>query len=290
MKAAAITYVFNEDVNLSIWIEHYGRQFGRENLFIIDSGSYDPPPIDLTGINVINLPNIPFNDINKSFAISSLQQTLIRYYDFVVISDCDEILVVNPEKYSDLKDYMQKTDAAYTTAIGLNVVHAIDREGPINYHAPLLAQRHYAIFNSYETKTLITRVPLNWSPGLHYVNSIQKFDPDLFNFHLKLFDYEVAMKRHQKNQRNIWDNEHEMAVSHHHTSMEVFFSSTFRPVLDMLSDNIIDPFCFEEKLNILKENIIKDGDGYYSFQKEEYQFVKIPDIFDKSILFNSEWH
>lgn len=289
MKAAAVTYVFNEDINLSIWVEHYGRQFGRENLFIIDSGSSLPAPVNLDGINVIRLPNIPFDDKNKSFALSSLQQTLTRYYDFVVVSDCDEILVANPEKYVDLKDYMQKTGVEYATAIGLNVVHALDREAPINYHLPLLSQRHHAIFNSYETKTLISRVPLRWSPGLHYINAPQYFDTDLFNFHLKLFDYETAMKRHQKNQANIWKNEDDITISHHHTSLERFFESTFQPVMNMLAKNIMDKFNFEEKIKSLKENIVQDAEGFFSFNKEEYQFVKIPPIFSHSILFHPDF-
>lgn len=286
MKAAAVTYIFNEDINLAIWIDHYGREFGRENLFIIDSGSDQKPSVNLEGINVINLPNISFDDANKSFALSALQNTLTRYYDCTVISDCDEILVANPQKYTDLKDYIQNGLSDYATAIGLNIVHAIDREPPMDYNQPILSQRHYAIFNSFETKTLISRLPLSWSPGLHYTKNPQKIDPDLFNFHLKLFDYDTAMKRHTKNKSNIWQNTQEMIKSHHHTPLEVFFSSTFKPVLDMLSDQILDPFNFDEKINKLNESIQKDDDGFFYFNIEEYQFVEIPEQFKNSIQYS----
>ncbi|GBQ77819.1 hypothetical protein AA14337_0931 [Acetobacter malorum DSM 14337] len=300
MKCAAVTYVFNEDINLAIWVNHYGRQFGRENLFIIDSGSTLPPPIDLSGINVIRLPNIPFDDVNKSFALSSLQRTLSRYYDAIVVSDCDEILVANPQKYVDLKDYIQRGLSDYVTAIGLNVVHAIDREGPIDFDKPLLEQRHYAIFNSFEVKTLLTKIPLKWSPGLHYVNVKQKFDHDLFNFHLKLFDYEISMRRHQSNKNNIWNDENEMKNSHHHTPNNVFFNSTFKPVIDMLSQNIIDDFNFDEKIKKLTDSIkaekiinldksIKNSnEDFYCFDRQEYQFVRIPDFFCNAIDFPKE--
>lgn len=300
MKCAAVTYVFNEDINLAIWVNHYGTQFGRENLFIIDSGSTIQAPVDLAGINVIRLPNIPFDDVNKSFALSSLQATLSRYYDAVVVSDCDEILVANPQKYLDLKDYIQRGLSDYATAIGLNVVQAIDREEPLDFTKPLLQQRRYAIFNSFEVKTLLTKIPLKWSPGLHYVNARQKFDSDLFNFHLKLFDYEIAMRRHQSNKKNIWSDESEMKNSHHHTPNNVFFNSTFKPVIDMLSQNILDEFNFDEKImklegSIKKEKImnidksIKSGDDdFYCFDRQEYQFVKIPDFFCNSIDFPQE--
>src|SRR5689334_11236262 len=41
MRVAALTFVFNEAVNLPIWIKYYGSNFGERNLYVVDRESTD---------------------------------------------------------------------------------------------------------------------------------------------------------------------------------------------------------------------------------------------------------
>ncbi|MCE2564526.1 hypothetical protein [Komagataeibacter sp. FNDCF1] len=287
MKIAAATYIFNEDINLRIWLNHYGESCGRENIYIVDAGSTRQPDVDLRGVNIIHLPYAPFDDIDKSAVLSSLHALLLRSYDAVIITDCDEILVADPDKYKDLKDYARRGLSDYRTAIGLNVVHALDREYPIDFSQAMLEQRKYAIFTSYECKTLISRIPTRWSEGLHYVDREPAFDPDLYNFHIKLFDYNTAMNRHMKNRNNVWKDKKKMKNSHHYSETEKFFNYTFHPVLDMLGRGVLDRFDFAEKLSSLTSEIIRDENGFFCFRREAYQFVMIPERFSRCIRFGS---
>src|ERR1700730_13677411 len=51
MKAAALTFVFNESVNLPLWIKYYGSNFGEKNLFVVDRESTDGSTNNLGEVN-----------------------------------------------------------------------------------------------------------------------------------------------------------------------------------------------------------------------------------------------
>ncbi len=78
--------------------------------------------------------------------MSFLHHALLQNYDAVIYTDCDEILVPNLGIYSDLKDYIEKNDFDYVTAVGMNVLHMIDREDPLRLDQPILQQRKFAKF------------------------------------------------------------------------------------------------------------------------------------------------
>ena len=62
MRAAIITMVYNERINLPIWIRHYTAHCPGATLFAIDHGSDDGSTRDLSGIKLIPLPRTAFDD------------------------------------------------------------------------------------------------------------------------------------------------------------------------------------------------------------------------------------
>jgi hypothetical protein len=234
MTNAAITYVYNESVNLPIWVRHYGGAFGHENLFVIDRCSTDGSTANI-GANIIQVPRTAFDDHKKSAAISHLHAALLQSYDCVVVSDCDEILVPDPAKYTDLAEYIDKMPGAYATAMGFNVTHIIDREPALDLRRPILDQRGYLSFNSTMCKPLISKIPQTWAPGLHAVRMPPALDPDLLVFHLKTMDMGIAQARQRINNETEW-SEASIAANHgnHHRQhftkfmRDVFFSAAER--------------------------------------------------------------
>jgi hypothetical protein len=105
MKVAALTFVFNESVNLPIWIKYYGANFGEKNLFVIDRESNDGSTANLGEVNRIVIPRDAFDDRKKADFMSSMQNALLNYYDAVVCGDCDELVVPNLGSYVNLADY-----------------------------------------------------------------------------------------------------------------------------------------------------------------------------------------
>src|SRR5205814_1216431 len=90
---AIMTMVYNESTNLPIWIRHYRRVAPSAALFVIDHSSDDGSTGFLFGVNKIPLPRNELDERDRTFFINSLQQGFLRYYDTVIYTDCDELLV-----------------------------------------------------------------------------------------------------------------------------------------------------------------------------------------------------
>jgi hypothetical protein len=278
MRVAAITFVFNESVNLPIWISYFGRIFGEGNLFVVDRGSTDGSTTNLGSVNRIVLPHGAFDETSKTEFIAHLHRGLLYYYDAVIYTDCDELLVPDPHLYSDLSDYLQKSEREYVSCIGLNIQHIITWEQPLNLERPILSQRKYAKFRSAACKTLISRVPIRWLPGFHCCDKPPAIDQGLFLFHLKLMDYSIAMRRQQVNLETVWS---EPSLSsgfgaHHRYDYERFVREAFLDPLNMIKQKRISPFGFSSQVAEISKNVI-NRDGFYLVPNDIVALTEIPD-------------
>ena len=107
MATAVITFTYNESVNLPIWMKYYGDLFGQKNLYVVDRGSDDGSVNDIGDVNLIRVPRNDFDEHQKTNFMSTFHKSLLNFYDTVIISDCDELLVVDPEKHSNLREYIE---------------------------------------------------------------------------------------------------------------------------------------------------------------------------------------
>ena len=113
MKVAAVTMVFNEKGNLPIWSKYYGGQLTPSHCYVIDHGSTDGSTQGLTELSRILLPRSPQDDVKRALFVSRLVNSLLGYYDYVLYSDCDEILVPDPRKFSGIVDYCEKVKSYF---------------------------------------------------------------------------------------------------------------------------------------------------------------------------------
>lgn len=194
MRVCAITNVYNEAFNLPIWLRYYGRQLGLENCLVIDHGSDDGSTHDLGGANRLRIPRVSFDDNVRAEMISGIANSMLKLYDAVLYTDCDEILVADPRKYDSLHAFCARMEMPSATAVGLNVIHHLEREAPIDGRAPLMAQRRYVQFVSPMCKTLLVREPVNWGGGFHSSNFRPSFG-DLYLFHLRWLDLGESLRR-----------------------------------------------------------------------------------------------
>jgi hypothetical protein len=285
MANAALTYVYNESVNLPIWIKYYGRLFGSENLFVIDRQSNDGSTDNLGKVNVIRVPRTAFDDHDKSHAMSSMHSALLRSYDTVVCTDCDEILIPDPDKFADLNQYIADSLEDYATGIGISISHAIDREMPLDLNLPIFAQRRYASFASSECKTLISRVPQVWAPGLHAIKMPPKFESGLFVFHLKLMDYTIAVRRQMINRDTVW-SEKSLRIhhgEHHRFELQKFVGDTFLSTVSLIDSNNVFDFEFQSMVDQLIERTTVSTDGFHQVPFGVSKKVTIPERF-RSLL------
>ena len=162
MNVAAITFVYNEFVNLPIWTAYFGGLFGKRNLFVIDLGTTDGSTDNLGDVNLLRVPRKEFDEYQKTGIINSLQRGLLNYFGTVIYTDCDELVVPDLSVYTDLNDYLARKEFECVSCVGLNVQHMISIEDPLDLGKPILAQRRFARFLSSTCKPAVTRVPLTW--------------------------------------------------------------------------------------------------------------------------------
>jgi hypothetical protein len=194
MNVAGLTMVFNEKNKLPIWTKYYGNQLTPAHCYIIDHGSNDGSTDDLQGFNQIRLPRSPQDNEKRTAFISETVNALLRYYDYVFYTDCDEILVPDPRKFSGIVDYCEKTRPDYITSIGLDLLHKAPEEGPLDSSKPVLQQRSFVHYSSAMNKPNLTSTNVTWWPGFHSREVPAKFG-DLFLFHLRYADMTQTLQR-----------------------------------------------------------------------------------------------
>ena len=210
-RIAAITMAYNEAVLLPIWARHYARQVGADQCYVIDHGSTDPvvlPP----GMNTLRLPRSPHDDERRARFVSTLAASLLTYYDWVLYTDVDELLLADPGAFRDLPSFCASVQGADTvTAIGFDVQHLPDLEPALDATRPFGQQRGWARFTSAMCKPVLTRQALAWAPGFHCSEHPLAFDR-LYLFHLHWADLTLGLERLRKTRHMAWCGE---AFGHH---------------------------------------------------------------------------
>jgi hypothetical protein len=278
VKTAVVTFVYNESVNLPIWARYYSANFGAENLFVVDRGSDDGSTKNLGAVNVIPIPRGEFDEHQKTGLINSLCKALLFVYDTVIYNDCDEIVVPDLSLYANLQDYMERREFEYVSCIGLNVVHILSQEDPLDLGKPILAQRKYAIFGSNQCKASVTRVPLTWAPGFHFCDRPPNFDPHLYIFHNKTMDYNTAMLRQKINRESTFSKRTaETGMGAHWSyNTEQFVRECFLDPMNVAKNHVVGAFDFSEEIAKITASATEKS-GIYFFPMNVRKIVEIPE-------------
>lgn len=194
MRVAAITMVYNEEYFLPIWLRYYSSQLGLDHLYVVDHGSTDGS-VDNLECSHIRIPRADLDETVRCEMVSRLQASLLSYFDVVIYTDVDEFIVPRPSKYRGLVDYCEKTPHAVSRCVGVEVFQHDSALPDLDRGRPILQQRPYVYFSYWESKPLVSAVPLTWSPGFHACNEEAPLDPDLVLFHLKFADLKHVFRR-----------------------------------------------------------------------------------------------
>lgn len=188
---AALTMVRNEGTMLPRWIAHYAAQCGgHDRLLVIDDNSTDGSTDDLP-CSVVRIPPLTGHfEPTRLALLSKFAAGLLEAYDAVLFADADEFLVADPARYASLTDLVAaRPDTAVLGAMGINLVHDLARDEPLDPDRPLLDQRRLAKFIPLMCKPAIKRVPAPWTAASHGVKGTPyEIDPDLYMFHAKFSD------------------------------------------------------------------------------------------------------
>ncbi len=194
-RIAALTMVRNDDFFLKKWVEYYGSELGKENLFIYFDGTDQVIQDFCQGTNAalhekIGNQVIAAEKGRLRFLSDKAAELLANGYDMVIGVDADEFIIVDPKLGKSLREYLsgQKIDVSLS-ALGLDFGQKIGEESDIADNFPFLRQRHYAQIGTRYTKPSIVAKPCVWGSGFHRIKGHNfRIAKDLFLFHFGYFD------------------------------------------------------------------------------------------------------
>ena len=276
MKICAITNVFNERFNLPIWLRYYGTQVGIENCIVIDDLSNDGSTQNLGGASLIKLPRAPFDDFRRANLISDLANAMLRSYDAVIYSDCDELAVADPRRFSSLAEFCESMTTACEAGIGLNLLHKIDSESAIRANENILKQRSYVQFVSPMCKPIFVRDRVTWGGGFHSSNFPLSLT-GLYVFHLRWVDLGECFKRLDVT-RNLIFKDLRTGV-HQRLSIAEYIKKFLDFVKLPVDDN--SDFLFDEFVKVItaEQRVLSNGKIGFPRDLRSTQLFTVPPAF-----------
>lgn len=174
-RIAALTMVRDSEFFLSKWTSYYGRELGRENLFVFFDGTDQVVPDCTDGCNVEVVPRVEGDvrqgDKGRALFLSEKAADLMKKgYDMVIGADVDEILVADPALGLGLAEFLSriKTKGRRSlSGLGCDVIRNIAAEPELDTSLPILSQRSFALLSTRYTKTSVLCAPVRWGSGFH---------------------------------------------------------------------------------------------------------------------------
>ena len=201
-KVAAITMVRNDDFYLRKWVEYYGAQLGRENLYIFYDGLDQKIGDFCEGTHAelhekIGSQVVEAEKGRLRFLSERAADLLAGGYDLVIGVDADEFLVVDPARGQSLVEYLSSVRIkTCLSALGLDFGQKLGEEADINADEPFLSQRHYAQISTRYTKPSIISRACTWGAGFHRVKGHNfHIGKDLYLLHFGYFDKGMLERR-----------------------------------------------------------------------------------------------
>lgn len=200
-KIAAITMARNDAFFLKKWVSYYGKELGRENLYIYLDGLDQENPPESEGVNITKVEKIKGQVVSAEKArlkfLSDRAAELLTDYDLIIGCDADEFLIVDPKLEMSLRAYLSTLNIrSSASGLGLDVGQNLNEEGPIVEDENFLSQRSYAFASTRYTKPVVVAQPLTWGAGFHRIKGHNfHIAEHLYLIHLGCFDDNMLMAR-----------------------------------------------------------------------------------------------
>lgn len=207
MKVAVLGLFLNEFFFIPYWQKYYGDLFGYDNLYAVGDLANDSSMklLDLEVKKINYAPEVQANFGEHVEIVLQLQKQLLETYDVVIFAEADQFFVPDPDKYSNLKDYLEKNTQDYIKVSGWNVIHIPTQEEKFNPSKPILSQRKFWFKDpEREDKLVIIRKPMtSYSWGFHNNQPDVERDPDLYNIHMHSCNLTTANSRCNTKTNNV---------------------------------------------------------------------------------------
>ena len=103
------------------WYRHYSNALGAENLFVVAHGP-DPVVQEICpAASVITIPRDRLQGFDhwRGRLLNGIQRGLLEIYDWVIRTDADELICVDPQLWSSLPKMLAAQEASAIFALGV---------------------------------------------------------------------------------------------------------------------------------------------------------------------------
>ena len=201
-RIAVLTMVRNDDFFLQKWVEYYGRELGKENLYIYFDGEDQQIAGFCLGTNVCVHPKIGTQVVSAEkarlkFLSEKAAELFAKGYDLVIGVDADEYIVVDPKLGVGLAEYLSMQDIDISLSpLGIDFGQKLGEEMELSFDNTFLSQRHYAQIGTRYTKPSIVARPCRWGSGFHRVKGHNfHIAKDLYLMHFGYADSRILEAR-----------------------------------------------------------------------------------------------
>lgn len=187
----------SDEFFLRRWVEYYGREIGRENLYIFFDGLDQTVPAFCEGTNTEKVPRIGGKVLKADkgridFLNTKAGELFSKGYDILIGTDADEFLIVDPEVGKSLPEYLEEVSSdgrVSVSALGIDVGQHTGLEDRLDEAAPFLGQRRHALLSTRYSKSSVITRPVRWGSGFHRTRyHSYHIVPDLYLFHFGCVD------------------------------------------------------------------------------------------------------
>ena len=280
-RFAAVTMVYQDYWFLKQWLDYYGKQFGRENLYVLGHGD-DPMHEEICqGANLIRVPRngmFPDFDEQRWRLLSDFSSTLKLHYSAVICSDVDEVVVAHrqPHNLADVLSNQGLPD--YAGAVGFEVLG----HDEFDEDKPILEQARGFVFSSRYSKPCVLRKPGRFTPGAHGMYHDWQHSNDLVLLHLQFAN---AALRHTR-KKDVRDDVlkaaamPEAAKGPKLTALKDWAKGkvvTYQRTLGILEDGESLPFdeAVGRCLEVLERTMFRSDDGLVRVRPRKARFFRI---------------
>ncbi|WP_299671498.1 glycosyltransferase family 2 protein [uncultured Tateyamaria sp.] len=161
MNVCAITMVYRDYFALTQWVRHYSSQLGIENLYIVAHG-HDPKVNEIAaGANIWTVPrdNLEKFDRRRNWMLNKFQSGLLRFYNWVIRTDADELICVDPQMHGNIRQLLESQHDDAVFSMGLNLFEA-PNDSEIDRDTSVFDQRDAAVISGHYSKAWAVKEPI----------------------------------------------------------------------------------------------------------------------------------
>ena len=194
VKVAAVTHTRSDDFFLDLWVKYYSSLVGAENCYVMLDGDDWECRVDLSSVNVRVLEGRFYrrtkNDARLSDEHKIIATELLAEYDYLIKTDCDEFVCVDPLSGMSFSDVLMQADEhGFIHSLGVDVVERSVSEASIDPTQPIMAQREFGFMTKVYCKPNIFSRVCEVKAGGHRVRGgAFVLSKNIFMLHLANID------------------------------------------------------------------------------------------------------